>query len=86
MVTALHGVYRHGKIELLKIPANVRDETPVLVTFLNAAGVDLREQGVDESEAADLRARLATFADDWADPEMDVYDNYDAVKASLQAR
>ncbi len=86
MATALHGVYRRGRIELLKTPANVREETPVLVTFLNAAGVDLRDQGIDEAEAADLRARLATFADDWENPEMDVYDNYDAVKASLQAR
>ena len=86
MVTALHGVYRRGRIELLKTPANVREETPVLVTFLSAAGVDLRDQGIDEAEAADLRARLATFADDWENPEMDVYDNYDAVKASLQAR
>ena len=86
MATALHGVYRRGRIELLKTPANVREETPVLVTFLNAAGVDWRDQGIDEAEAADLRARLATFADDWENPEMDVYDNYDAVKASLQAR
>lgn len=86
MVTALHGVYRRGRIELLKTPANVREETSVLVTFLSAAGADLRDQGIDEAEAADLRARLATFADDWENPKMDVYDNYDAVKASLQAR
>jgi hypothetical protein len=26
---------------------------------------------------------LATFAEDWDSPEMDIYDNYDAVKANL---
>ena len=86
MLTAMQGVYRRGRIELFKAPVNVREETPVLVTFLEPATVDLRTLGIDEAEAADLRARLATFVADWESPEMDVYDNYDAVKASLQAR
>jgi len=30
-----------------------------------------------------LRARLATFAEEWNAPEMDIYDNYDAAKANL---
>ena len=85
MLTALQGVYRRGRIELLEAPADVRVETPVLVTFLEPAIVDLRALGIDEA-AADLRARLTTFVTDWESPEMDVYDNYDAVKASLHAR
>lgn len=36
--------------------------------------VDLRERGIDEAQAADLRARLKTFAEDWNRPEMSVYD------------
>ena len=36
--------------------------------------IDLRERGIDESLAAEMRARLATFAGDWDAPEMDLYD------------
>ena len=36
--------------------------------------IELRERGIDEAQATDLRARLATFAQDWNRPEMDVYD------------
>ena len=35
---------------------------------------DLRERGINESQAADLRCRLATFAVDWDRPEMNAYD------------
>ena len=35
---------------------------------------DLRERGIDESQAADLRRRLAQFAEDWDRPEMAAYD------------
>jgi hypothetical protein len=37
--------------------------------------VDLREHGIDESQAADLRRRLAPFAEDWDRPEMAAYDD-----------
>lgn len=36
--------------------------------------VDLRERGINEAEAADLRARLKTFTADWDRPDMGVYD------------
>ena len=36
--------------------------------------VDLRTHGISREQAADLRARLSTFAEDWNDPAMDVYD------------
>ena len=48
--------------------------------------IDLRERGIDEAQAAEMRARLASFAEDWESPEMDVYDNYDEEKAKLQTR
>ena len=82
MLTTVEGVYRAGKIEVPEVPSNVLDGTPVIVTFLNPAGIDLREKGIDEAQAADLRARLATFAEDWDSPEMSIYDNYDAAKAN----
>lgn len=39
-----------------------------------AEPVGLRERGIDESQAADLRHRLARFAEDWDRPEMGAYD------------
>jgi hypothetical protein len=83
MLTTVQGVYRGGRIELAEMPADVYEETPVIVTFLTSGYVDLRARGIDETQASDLRARLTTFAEDWNSPEMDVYDNYDVVKASL---
>ena len=52
---------------------------------LGAVGnIDLREHGIDQAQAAELRARLACFAEDWESTEMDIYDNYDEEKAKLQ--
>jgi hypothetical protein len=34
----------------------------------------LAERGIDEPQAADLRRRLAPFAEDWDRPEMAAYD------------
>ena len=36
--------------------------------------IDLKDRGIDELQAADLRARLKTFAEDWNRPEADIYD------------
>ena len=40
----------------------------------NSGHIDLRELGIDERLAAELRAGFATFAEDWNAPEMDIYD------------
>ena len=47
-------------------------------------GVSLAEHGISPAQAAELRARFATFAEEWERPVMDVYDDYDAAKASLE--
>jgi hypothetical protein len=73
MLTSIQGVYRKGKIDIGKVSLEMPDETPVIVTFLELNTIDLRQLGIDEQLAADLRARLATF-EDWNDREMDVYD------------
>ena len=83
MVKNVKGIYRGGKIELSEVPAGVHDETPVMVTFLEASYIDLRDRGIGEADAAELRARLARFSEDWESPEMDVYDNYDSAKDGL---
>ena len=83
MLKSVEGVYRDGKIELTELPEDVCDETGVIVTFLATSPIDLRARGIDEAQAAELRAQLGTFAEEWNSPEMNLYDNYDAVKAKL---
>ncbi|MCZ7670969.1 MAG: hypothetical protein M5U34_29400 [Chloroflexi bacterium] len=83
MLTAIQGIYRSGKIQLTEVPPNIRDDTPVIVTFLTSGTIDLSTRGIDEAQAADLRTRLTTFAEEWDSPEMDIYDNYDAAKTNL---
>jgi hypothetical protein len=85
-LTSVKGIYRSGRVELTEQPANVRDETQVIVTFVEPGEIDLRTRGISEAEAAELRDRLAAFVEDWDSPEMEIYDNYDAAKAKLSAR
>ncbi len=75
MWKSIEGVYRDGKVELLE-PEPEGTSGPVIVTFVTSTGaaVDLAARGVAPAQAADLRNRLATFAEDWQRPEMDAYD------------
>ena len=74
MLKSIEGIFRDGRIELLE-PAPQEGEARVLVTFLPArGGIDLRDRGIEESQAADLRGRLRSFVKDWDRPEMDIYD------------
>lgn len=75
MHKAIEGIYRNGKVELLESPPS-SGESRVLVTFLPGnRHVNLRQAGMDENQATDLRGRLQAFAEDWGRPEMDVYDD-----------
>jgi hypothetical protein len=49
MLISVQGVYRNGRIELMEQPGNIRDETRVIVTFLELGGIDLRAHGIDET-------------------------------------
>lgn len=69
----LEGTYKDGKVELAERPAQI-SQSRVLVTFLEAKDIDLQSRGINESAAADLRARLKTFAEDWERPETSIYD------------
>lgn len=84
MSTTIEGTYRNGKIELSETPQDVSEGTPVVVTFLSSNTINLQDRGINKAQAADLRARLSTFAKDWESPEMDIYNNYDEEKAKLQ--
>ena len=53
------------------------DRREIMRCILDAEGsngVDLPARGIDETQAAELRARLKTFASDWERPEADIYD------------
>ncbi len=74
MLTTIRGVFKDGRVELLESAPSLK-EAQVIVTFLpDGRALDLRDAGIDASQAGDLRARLGTFAEDWNRPEMDVYD------------
>lgn len=85
MLKMIEGIYRDGKIELLEVPDNVHNDTRVLITFLtpSAGSIDLASRGIEQDQAADLRARLQTFAEDWERPDMDGYDDYERTATSL---
>ena len=74
MVKSVEGIYRNGKIELLESLAEAEGSRVVVTWVHPAEPVDLGERGIDESQAADLRHRLAAFAEDWDRPEMAAYD------------
>jgi len=69
----VEGTYKDGKIEVRGVPDQIR-ESKVFVTFVEPNLVDLGARNIGESQAADLRFRLKTFAEDWSRPEMDIYD------------
>lgn len=79
-----------GLIEKIQnLPSEIINEVEDFVDFLTekhtkrngddsenskAEGINLRERGISEKEAAEQRAALASFAEDWDQPEMKVYD------------
>ena len=74
MVKSVEGICRNGRVELVD-PLPEAEGSRVIVTWSRPAEpVDLRERGIDEPQAADLRRRLAQFAEDWDRPEMAAYD------------
>lgn len=74
MVRSIEGIWRDGKVELLEPAPPVR-ESRVIIIFLSAdRPVDLSARGVTPEQAADLRGRLESMAQEWQRPEMDAYD------------
>ena len=85
MVKSVEGIYRNGRLELLQ-PLDEAEGSRVIVTLVRPAEpVDLRQRGIDQSQAADLRHRLARFAEDWDRPEMAAYDERRRSKGQLES-
>lgn len=76
MFHSVEGVYRNGKVELSETPPHI-EGARVIVTFLPESSnlVDLQARGIEPEAAAELRAKLQTFAPEWERPEMEAYDN-----------
>jgi len=72
----IEGTYKNGIVELSEAPDEITGAR-VLVTFLVPEEIDLQAMGIDEEQAADLRAKFETF-EDWNDPEMDIYNDYNS--------
>jgi hypothetical protein len=83
MIT-VEGVYKNGRIELLENVSELKD-SKVLITFLNSSDISLDSVGINESEAAELRDSLSSF-EDWNDPALDIYNDYDNAKSALAGR
>jgi hypothetical protein len=62
MAKSVERICRNGKVELLQ-PLEEAEGSRVIVTLVRTA-----------EPAADLRHRLAQFAEDWDRPEMAAYD------------
>lgn len=69
-----------GKRKAVIVPI---EEWRIIMQKMQASGIDLRELGITEEQALELRERLTPFAEDWNTPEMDIYDHYDEAKARL---
>lgn len=80
----VEGVYKDGKIELLET-VSAPKQAKVLVTFLENGDINLRALGIDEDEAAELREKFASF-EDWDDPALDIYNDYDNARSALEDR
>jgi hypothetical protein len=61
----------------------MKNDRPELPTSIESNTIDLAAQGIDPEQAEILRTNLTTFSEDWNSPEMRIYDDYDAAKASL---
>jgi hypothetical protein len=82
MLTSVEGIYRNGQVELAEQLPYISEGTRVIVTFMQSNEIDLAAQGIDRAQAEALRANLAAFAEDWDNPEMSIYDNYDAARSN----
>jgi hypothetical protein len=76
---AINGLSETQRHRALQLQAQIETMSAELEALLHLAGghsetVALHDRNMGETQAADLRARLKTFADDWNRPEAEIYD------------
>jgi predicted transcriptional regulator len=67
-------IYRDGTVELVKTLTGVNAARVTIALSPRNGCIELQSRGINREQAANLRARLQSFAEDWNCPEMDVYD------------
>ena len=77
----VEGIYKDGRIILLKEPKDI-DTAKVLITFVERSDTDLSALGIKEDEALELRQKFSAF-EDWNDPVMDIYNDYDNARKTI---
>jgi hypothetical protein len=78
-MNAIKGLSEEQLKQVLQIRTQIETLESELQAILGKPGVqqavvDLPSRSIDQTQAADLRARLKTFAEDWDRPETAVYD------------
>lgn len=81
MIQALDAVY-DGTVLHPERPLELMPNTRVHIVIESGNEIDLMAHGIGPVEAAVLRTQLPAF-EDWNDPDMDVYGDYDAAVAKL---
>ena len=71
----VEGIFKNGHVELLEEVHDI-DEAKVLVTFVQNGDLSIECLGLDAAAAAELRSKFESF-EDWNDPAMDIYNDYD---------
>jgi hypothetical protein len=78
-INSIKGLSEEQRQRARQIQAQIEAKEAELQAILQESGcqlaeVDLPSRGIDETQAADLRARLKTFSEDWERPEAAIYD------------
>jgi hypothetical protein len=78
-INAIKGLSEEQRQRALQIKTQIDKMEAELQAILRETGnqqavVDLPSRSIDETQAADLRARLKTFSEDWDRPEAAIYD------------
>ena len=73
MVKSVEGVYRNGRVELIE-PLHEAEGSRVIVTWVSASPIDLRERGIDRVPGGRSPPTIGHVAEDWDRPEMAAYD------------
>jgi hypothetical protein len=76
----VEGIYKDGKIELLETVSE-KEQSRVLVTFLEKGDLELSALGLDRNDAIELSDSFESF-EDWNDPALDIYNDYDNAKST----
>ncbi len=75
-------IYTAHPSGIIRNKTTVTSDMPTKEEKSEERGIDLREIGISEEEAAELRAKFETF-EDWNDPQMDIYNDYDSSRSGL---